>query len=91
MSRTDKQPTNFVEGSSLFSPRWSVFRLVFKAYDHKLLANLCLQITADLQSEGYSARTVSLPTKIRKYCVLTSPHVYKKAREQLNKNSQKDN
>ena len=59
----------------------SILRIIFKAYNHKVLANLCPEITADLQSTGYSAYTVSLPTKIRKYCILTSPHVYKKARD----------
>jgi len=61
--------------------RLSVLRIIFRAYNHKVLANLCPEITADLQSAGYSACTVSLPTKIRKYCILTSPHVYKKARD----------
>ena len=56
----------------------SILRIIFKAYNHKVLANLCPEITADLQSTGYSAYTVSLPTKIRKYCILTSHHAIKR-------------
>merc|ERR1711933_203128 len=45
--------------------------------DHRLLFILCPQITANLRSEVF-CWSVSLPTKIRKYCVLTSHHAIKR-------------
>ena len=72
---------NFFQSTDITYKPAPVLRIIFKAYDHRLLSTLCPQITADLRSKGYFAGTVSLPTKIRKYCILTSPHVYKKARD----------
>ena len=57
-------------------------RISVKAYDSKLLDNSCSRILDAVKTSGISAvGPIPLPTKIRRYCVLTSPHVNKDARE----------
>ncbi len=59
-------------------------RIRLKAYDHNLLDHSAAEIidTARRTNAGV-AGPVPLPTKINKYCVLRSPHVNKKSREQF--------
>ncbi len=59
-------------------------RIRLKAYDHKLLDQSAMEIVETARETG--ARVVGpipLPTVINKYCVLRSPHVNKKSREQF--------
>ena len=59
-------------------------RIRLKAYDHKLLDQATHEIVDTARRTG--ARVVGhipLPTRITKYCVLRSPHVDKKSREQF--------
>jgi small subunit ribosomal protein S10 len=59
-------------------------RIRLKAYDHKLLDQSVEEILDTAIRTG--ARVVGpipLPTAINKYCVLRSPHVDKKSREQF--------
>ena len=59
-------------------------RIRLKAYDHKLLDQSVEEILDTAIRTG--ARVVGpipLPTVINKYCVLRSPHVDKKSREQF--------
>jgi small subunit ribosomal protein S10 len=59
-------------------------RIKLKAYDHKLLDQSALDIVDTARKTG--ARIVGpipLPTRVNKYCVLRSPHVNKKSREQF--------
>jgi small subunit ribosomal protein S10 len=59
-------------------------RIRLKAYDHKLLDKSVEEILDTVIRTG--ARVVGpipLPTVINKYCVLRSPHVNKKSREQF--------
>jgi small subunit ribosomal protein S10 len=59
-------------------------RIRLKAYDHKLLDQSVEEILDTAVRTG--ARVVGpipLPTEINKYCVLRSPHVDKKSREQF--------
>ena len=59
-------------------------RIRLKAYDHKLLDRSVEEILDTVVRTG--ARVVGpipLPTVINKYCVLRSPHVNKKSREQF--------
>ena len=58
-------------------------RISLKAYESKLLDNSCTKIIeAVKKASGIDAiGPIPLPTKIRRYCVLTSPHVNKDARE----------
>jgi len=59
-------------------------RIRLKAYDHKLLDQSVGEILDTAIRTG--ARVVGpipLPTEINKYCVLRSPHVDKKSREQF--------
>jgi small subunit ribosomal protein S10 len=59
-------------------------RIRLRAYDHKLLDQAALDIVDTAKRTGAKiAGPVPLPTKINKYCVLRSPHVDKKSREQL--------
>ncbi len=59
-------------------------RIRLKAYDHKLLDQSAIDIVDTARKTG--ARVVGpvpMPTKINKFCVLRSPHVNKKSREQF--------
>jgi|TARA_B110000967_G_scaffold205888_1_gene251395 small subunit ribosomal protein S10 len=57
-------------------------RISLKAYETNLLDNSCSKIVDAIKASGIDAiGPIPLPTKRRKYCVLTSPHVNKDARE----------
>ncbi|MBV5305968.1 MAG: 30S ribosomal protein S10 [Desulfobulbaceae bacterium] len=59
-------------------------RIRLKAYDHKLLDQSTLEIVETARRTGAAVvGPIPLPTSINKYCVLRSPHVNKKAREQF--------
>jgi small subunit ribosomal protein S10 len=59
-------------------------RIRLKAYDHKLLDQSTNEIVETARRTGAKvAGPIPLPTKIRKFCVLRSPHVDKKSREQF--------
>ncbi|MBU0485821.1 MAG: 30S ribosomal protein S10 [Proteobacteria bacterium] len=59
-------------------------RIKLKGYDHKLLDQSTLEIVDTAKRTGASiAGPIPLPTSINKYCVLRSPHVNKKSREQF--------
>jgi len=59
-------------------------RISLKSYETKNLDQSCQKIINAVKTSGIEAvGPVPLPTKIRKYCVLTSPHVNKDAREQF--------
>jgi small subunit ribosomal protein S10 len=59
-------------------------RIRLKAYDHNLLDKSAKEIVGTVDRTGASVRgPIPLPTKINKYCVLRSPHVNKKSREQF--------
>lgn len=59
-------------------------RIRLKAYDHKLLDQSAMEIVETVRETGAKiAGPIPLPTVTNKYCVLRSPHVNKKAREQF--------
>jgi len=59
-------------------------RVCLKSYDHRLLDKSVVEIVDTVRRTGASvAGPIPLPTKINKYCVLRSPHVDKKSREQF--------
>ncbi len=59
-------------------------RIKLRAYDHKLLDQSAAEIIETAKRTGARvAGPIPLPTKIHKYCVLRSPHVDKKSREQF--------
>lgn len=59
-------------------------RIRLKAYDHKLLDQSAMEIVETAKETGARvAGPIPLPTAITKYCVLRSPHVNKKSREQF--------
>ncbi len=59
-------------------------RIRLKAYDHKLLDQSVREIVDTAKRTGAKVvGPVPLPTRINKYCVLRSPHVDKKSREQF--------
>jgi small subunit ribosomal protein S10 len=62
--------------------KWKRLRITLRAYDSMILVNSCDSILHALQESGLKViGPVPLPTRIRRYCVLTSPHVNKDARE----------
>ena len=59
-------------------------RIRLKAFDHRLIDQSAREIVDTAKRTG--ARVVGpipLPTQINKYCVLRSPHIDKKSREQF--------
>lgn len=65
-------------------------RIRLKAYDHKILDQSTKQIVETTNRTGaVIAGPVPLPTRIRKYTVLRSPHVDKKSREQFESRTHK--
>ncbi len=59
-------------------------RIRLKAYDHRLLDHSVKEIVETAKRTGANLKgPIPLPTKISKYCVLRSPHVDKKSREQF--------
>ena len=59
-------------------------RIRLKAYDHKLLDQSVSEIVDTARETGAKiAGPILLPTEINKFCVLRSPHVDKKSREQF--------
>ena len=59
-------------------------RIRLKAYDHKLLDQSAEEIVETAKRTGAKVvGPIPLPTAINKYCVLRSPHVDKKSREQF--------
>ena len=55
-----------------------------KAYDHKYLVQSAVEILDTVKRTGAKVvGPIPLPTIINKYCVLRSPHVDKKSREQF--------
>jgi len=59
-------------------------RIRLKAYDHKLLDQSANEIVMTVKKTGARvAGPIPLPTRIRKYTVLRSPHIDKKSREQF--------
>jgi small subunit ribosomal protein S10 len=62
--------------------KFGKLRISLKAYESSLLDNSCRKIIEAVKSSGVEASgPIPMPTKIRRYCVLTSPHVNKDARE----------
>ena len=59
-------------------------RIRLKAFDHRILDNSTGEIVNTARRTGAQVRgPIPLPTKIDKYCVLRSPHIDKKSREQF--------
>lgn len=59
-------------------------KIRLKAYDHRVLDKSTIEIVDTAKRTGAQVRgPIPLPTNIEKYCVLRSPHVNKKSREQF--------
>ena len=59
-------------------------RIRLRSYDHKMLDDSLVKIVDVVKRTGaVLAGPVLLPTHIKKYCVLRSPHTDKKSREQF--------
>lgn len=58
-------------------------RIKLKAFDHRVLDASSLQIAETAERTGAKVSgPIPLPTEIKKYSVLSSPHVNKDARDQ---------
>lgn len=59
-------------------------RIKLKAFDHRILDQSADQIVEAAEQTGAKvAGPVPLPTHIKKFCVIRSPHVDKDSREQF--------
>lgn len=64
-------------------PRQKI-RIKLKAYDHRLLDQSAEQIVDTAERSGAVVTgPIPLPTHIRKFCVIRSPHIDKDSREQF--------
>jgi len=62
----------------------SKIRIKLKAFDHRVLDQSVLEIVNTAKRTGAIVRgPIPMPTVINKYCVLRSPHIDKKSREQF--------
>ena len=62
----------------------SKIRIRLKAYDHALLDQSAADILDTAKKTGAKVLgPIPLPTRINKFCVLRSPHIDKKSREQF--------
>ena len=59
-------------------------RIKLKAFDHRILDQSAVQIVEAAERTGAAVvGPVPLPTHIRKFCVIRSPHIDKDSREQF--------
>lgn len=59
-------------------------RIRLKAYDHRILDQSAAQIVEAAERTGAAvAGPIPLPTAIKKFCVIRSPHIDKDSREQF--------
>ena len=57
-------------------------RIILKAYEHRLLDQSTAQIVEAAERTGAAVvGPVPLPTRIKRFCVIRSPHVDKDSRE----------
>ena len=57
-------------------------RIILKAYEHRLLDQSTAQIVEAAERTGAAViGPVPLPTRIKRFCVIRSPHVDKNSRE----------
>ncbi|HIF12597.1 MAG TPA: 30S ribosomal protein S10, partial [Dehalococcoidia bacterium] len=57
-------------------------RIVLKAFDHRVLDQSAAQIVETAERTGADiSGPVPLPTSIRRFCVIRSPHIDKRSRE----------
>ena len=57
-------------------------RIILRAYDHRVLDLSATQIVeAAVRTGAQVAGPVPLPTSIKRFCVIRSPHIYKDSRE----------
>ena len=57
-------------------------RIILKAFDHRILDLWAGQIVEAAERTGAQvAGPVPMPTTIKRFCVIRSPHIYKDSRE----------
>jgi small subunit ribosomal protein S10 len=57
-------------------------RITLKAYDHRILDLWAGQIVEAAERTGAQvAGPIPLPTSIKRFCVIRSPHIFKNSRE----------
>lgn len=65
-------------------------RIRLKAFDHRVLDTSAAQIAETAARSGAKvAGPIPLPTEINRFCILTSPHVNKDAREHYERRTHK--
>ena len=59
----------------------SKIRIKLKSFDHRMIDFSVQQIIEAAERTGASVSAVPLPTKIKRFCVIRSPHIDKDSRE----------
>jgi len=61
-----------------------LFRILLRAFDNQSMKTACQLLRQSLfQTDCKVTGTVALPTRIKRFCVLRSPHIDKDSREQF--------
>ncbi len=64
------------------APASEKIRIVLRAFDHRLLDQSAVQIVEAAERTGANViGPIPLPTRIKRFCVIRSPHVDKDSRE----------
>ena len=59
-------------------------RVKLKSFDHRLIDSAVKEIVETAKRTGAEVRgPIPLPTKVSRFTVIRSPHIYKKSREQF--------
>ncbi len=75
------EQTTRVRGGQATTPGQKV-RIVLRAFDHKLVDQSSGQIVEAAERTGAAVSgPVPLPTRIKRFCVIRSPHIDKDSRE----------
>jgi small subunit ribosomal protein S10 len=60
------------------------FRILLRSFNNELIQTASQQLRTTLVNTDCKVNgTIALPTRIKRFCVLRSPHVDKKSREQF--------
>ncbi len=63
---------------------WKRIRIKLKAYDHRLLDQSVREIVDTVKRSGATVcGPIPLPTRIERFTVNRSPHIFKKSRDQF--------
>ena len=64
-------------------------KITLKGFDNNILNQVVAEIVGTVKRTGATVKAIPLPTKIKKFTVIRSPHIYKRSMEQFEIRSMK--